>query len=133
VLIGRSHRMQCDRCTMDALVCRGRPTALRRVSSRVDKYIKERFLPLYTSPVSAHTYYTLQLSTLFSGPSTAHQATTMSAHTELTSQEDFQKALQVKEQYVFIYAYEGEISQEAEEYVPRALSHTVAAWKTHIP
>lgn len=39
----------------------------------------------------------------------------MSVHTDLNSKDDFDKAIQTKDKYVFIYAYEGEVSQMAEE------------------
>jgi hypothetical protein len=41
----------------------------------------------------------------------------MGAHKELNSKEDFEQALAVKDRYVFIYAYEGEVPPQAETYV----------------
>lgn len=39
----------------------------------------------------------------------------MSAHIQLNSREEFDKAIQEKGKYVFIYCYEGETSPQAEE------------------
>lgn len=39
----------------------------------------------------------------------------MSSHTQLNSREEFDKAIQEKGKYVFIYCYEGQTSPEAEE------------------
>jgi hypothetical protein len=41
----------------------------------------------------------------------------MSAHTQLNSKADFDKAIQEQDKYVFIYCYEGSPSAQAEEYV----------------
>lgn len=41
----------------------------------------------------------------------------MSAHIQLNSREEFDKAIQEKGKYVFIYCYEGETSPQAEEQV----------------
>jgi hypothetical protein len=39
----------------------------------------------------------------------------MSAHTQLNSKADFDKAIQEQDKYVFIYCYEGSPSSQAEE------------------
>lgn len=39
----------------------------------------------------------------------------MSAHTQLNSKADFDKAIQEQDKYVFIYCYEGSPSAQAEE------------------
>ena len=39
----------------------------------------------------------------------------MSAHTQLNSKADFDKAIQEQDKYVFIYCYENEPSKQAEE------------------
>ena len=39
----------------------------------------------------------------------------MSKHTQLNSKADFDKAIQEKGKYVFIYCYEGSPSSQAEE------------------
>ena len=41
----------------------------------------------------------------------------MSAHTQLNSKADFDKAIQEQDKYVFIYCYEGSPSAQAEEQV----------------
>ena len=39
----------------------------------------------------------------------------MSAHKEITSKEDFENAIKTEGKYVFIYAYENEVSPQADE------------------
>jgi len=78
----------------------------------VDKHQEDK----YAQSLSTFLWYTHRFF-LHSILSKDHQTAKMTAHTELTSQEDFQKALATKDKYVFIYAYEGEISPQAEEYV----------------
>jgi hypothetical protein len=39
----------------------------------------------------------------------------MSAHTQLNSKAEFDKAIQEQDKYVFIYCYEGTPSSQAEE------------------
>jgi len=39
----------------------------------------------------------------------------MSAHTQLNSKAEFDKAIQEQDKYVFIYCYEGSPTQQAEE------------------
>jgi hypothetical protein len=46
----------------------------------------------------------------------------MSAHTQLNSKAEFDKAIQEQDKYVFIYCYEGSPTQQAEEYVVSAFS-----------
>ena len=41
----------------------------------------------------------------------------MSAHKEITSKQEFDDAIATQGKYVFIYAYEGEVSPQAEESV----------------
>ncbi|KAL2351428.1 hypothetical protein BJ546DRAFT_953456 [Cryomyces antarcticus] len=48
----------------------------------------------------------------------------MAVHTELSSKSDFDSALATKGKYVLIYAYEGSISEKAEEYASKYTSTT---------
>ncbi|KAM0700016.1 hypothetical protein Q7P36_000227 [Cladosporium allicinum] len=48
----------------------------------------------------------------------------MSKHTQLNSKADFDKAIQEKGKYVFIYCYENEPSKQAEEYAEKFSSTT---------
>ncbi|KAL1590780.1 hypothetical protein WHR41_00581 [Cladosporium halotolerans] len=55
----------------------------------------------------------------------------MSAHIQLNSREEFDKAIQEKGKYVFIYCYEGETSPQAEEYAKK-FSSTTTSYKVDI-
>ncbi|OQO03550.1 hypothetical protein B0A48_10214 [Cryoendolithus antarcticus] len=55
----------------------------------------------------------------------------MGAHTELTSKADFDKALETTDKYVLVYAYEGEVSPQAESYATKFAS-TVDSYKLDI-
>ena len=73
---------------------------------------------LQTSPSFSTTCSLLSQTTdpryHFSNDPTQNPAN-MSAHKEITSKEDFENAIKTEGKYVFIYAYEGEVSPEAEE------------------
>ncbi|GAB7322785.1 hypothetical protein MBLNU13_g05356t1 [Cladosporium sp. NU13] len=55
----------------------------------------------------------------------------MSAHTQLNSKADFDKAIQEQDKYVFIYCYEGSPSAQAEEYAKKFAS-TTSSYKVDI-
>jgi hypothetical protein len=59
-----------------------------------------------------HLHLSLQTSNNNITPTTS---ITMSAHTQLNSKAEFDKAIQEQDKYVFIYCYEGTPSSQAEE------------------
>jgi len=63
----------------------------------------------------ASDFYSLSSSSNYTFHITPTTSINMSAHTQLNSKADFDKAIQEQDKYVFIYCYEGSPSAQAEE------------------